>query len=149
MKPETLQLLQTADDAKSCENPIGFDWDKAMARVRSLQPEVEAIIGRRLELDENVQDASFFTELAAYVPSVKPKHMEAAIAITFSAFGDLFTVWSSAPDEIPATVVEKVVTAVQGHGFHYVDGDSLSEQYIGDNPVFRENNWSYRFFSYL
>ena len=118
-----------------------------MARVRSLRPEIESIIGRRMDHDEQVQDASFFTQLAATVP--KPQRIEVAIAVTFSAFGGLFTVWSTAPDEIPDPVVRHVIRAVEEHGFRYVASESLSETYSGDNQMFQGSDWGYRFFSYL
>jgi len=118
-----------------------------MKRVRSLELELEQVIGRQLEVDENVQDASFFTELACHVPS--EDRIETAIAIIFSAFGDLFTIWGSVPGEIPESVMQKVISAVQKHGFRYVDTESLAEAYSGTNPVFQHSRWIDRFFSYI
>jgi hypothetical protein len=53
-----------ADHATACEAPPDFDWARVIERVRNIQPEVESITGREFEIDENVQDASFFTDLA-------------------------------------------------------------------------------------
>lgn len=149
MNPDTLQLLRSVDDPEpeNCESPPGFNWTASMKRVRSLKPELEQIVGRHLDIDENVQDASFFTELAAHVPG--EDSIETAITIIFSAFGGLFTIWSSMPNEIPEAAVQKAVDAVQRHGFRYVDTESLEEAYCGTNPVFQHSRWIDRFFSYI
>ena len=150
MNPETLQLLLSADDTDpdAFYNPAGFDWKKEMDRVRSLKPELEGILGRSLELDDQVQDASYFAQLAAIVPEQSPGPIETAISVIFSAFGNLFTVWSNIPGLVPASTVQSVIVAVQRHDFRYVDGESLSETYSGENPFFQRNNWCYRFFDY-
>ena len=151
MSSEMLQLLLSADDSDSDDYyaPVGFNWKKEMARVRSLKPQLENILGQPLELDEQVQDASFFTQLAVFVSKENPSRIETAIAIMFSASGNLFTVWSSVPEMIPATTVQSVIAKVQEHGFHYIDDGTLKEPYSGSNPIFQGENWCYRFFSYL
>jgi hypothetical protein len=150
MDAKMLLLLQSADDPERCEQPSGFNWRAAMNRVELIVPELEQIIGRPLDLDTAVQDASFFTEISLRQPAAKAGYIDALIAVRFSAFGDLFTVWTSCPeDPLPKAVVQRVILSVEGHGFRYVNEDSLAEPYSGANPVFAGQTWGYRYFEYL
>jgi hypothetical protein len=150
MDAKMLLLLLSADDPERCEQPSGFDRQASMSRVELIVPEVEQIIGRPLELDTAVEDASFFTEISLRQPAAKAGFIDALIAVRFSAFGELFTVWTSCPDHpLPKTVVQRSIAAVEEHGFRYVDEDSLAEPYGGANPAFAGQMWGYRFFEYL
>jgi hypothetical protein len=150
MDAKMLLLLQSADDPEHCEQPWEFDRRAAMSRVELVIPELERIIGRPLELDTAVQDASFFTEIWLRRPAAKAGYIDVLIAVRFSAFADLFTVWTSCPDEpLPEALVQRVVAAVEEFGFRFVDEDSLAEPYSGANEAFVGETWWYRFFEYL
>jgi len=139
-----------ADDPAACEQPIGFDRDVAMEELRSLHPELAAILGEPLELDEQVQDASFFAELAFCIPGSQPRALDTVLAVRFSAFGRLFTIWSHCPTQpIEAEQLAQIINTVESRGFRYVDTASLDEPYHGRNPLFGGSTWWYRFFDYL
>ena len=57
------QFLLDNDSATDVECPASFDWHKSMTAVKALKPHAERILGLPLKLDENVRDASYFTEL--------------------------------------------------------------------------------------
>jgi len=149
MNTQMLQLLQSADDAVNCYSPPDFHWQQAIERVRQLKPQIEQAAGRPFEIDEHVQDASFFTDLALLVPADEPRVIATVLAIRFSAFGDLFTTWTWGAEQLPTPIVQEVITIVQGAGFHYVDAESLAEKYSGANPVFAGGTWWWRFFDYV
>lgn len=150
MDPRTRQLLLDADDPVAYEMPAGFDWQRAMTRVRALVPILEAIVGRPLTLDEHVQDASFFTDVACHREATHPgmgRVFEVIIAVRFSSFGDLFTVTFAA--DVAADVVSRVIDAVSDAGFVHVPADELAEPYTGRHPSFAATSWWIRFFDYL
>ncbi len=60
------EVLEAADDSINTEHPPGFEWDALSARVDLLRPELERIADRPFDLDDEVQDASFFGDLAIY-----------------------------------------------------------------------------------
>lgn len=66
MDAAKLQLLEMIDDLVACEYPANFDFCASMQRVKALKPKLDAIAQKSFEIDENVQDASFFTELAIF-----------------------------------------------------------------------------------
>ena len=105
---------------------------------------MESIAGRQFEIDENVQDASFFTDLGTYED-------EPQLALRFSAFGDLFTTWSvcSHESKLDPQIVEQVITVARRGGFNYVAADDLDAEYTGDNPHFAGTSWWIRYFDYV
>lgn len=150
MDPRTRQLLLDADDPVASECPEGFDWTTAMARVGALVPALEATVGRPLTIDNNVQDASFFTDVACHREVSHPgmgRVLEWVIAVRFSCFGNLFTVVCAA--DVAPSVVDRVIAVVSGAGFVHVPASELSEPYTGPHPSFRTTTWWIRFFDYL
>jgi len=149
-----LETLQAADDPRHCEWPADFDLKQELAKVRELVPVVERLTGRRFKVDENVQDASFFTDLATYedVGEVATGRMVRIIVlgVRFSAFGRLFTMLAdNASSAISPSVMEAVVAAVRERGYTYVDQTALHETYTGPNPYLQGVTWWIRFFDYL
>ena len=90
MDPHVLGLLEAADDATHCEHPEGFEWGREMAAVKELIQSLEAMTGRRWSVDENVQDASFLTDLSALDEQALPDGgvlSNTILGVRFSAFG--------------------------------------------------------------
>jgi hypothetical protein len=120
------------------------------------------LVGAPLLVDDHVQDASFFADVAAYEElrlSSGRSIRAALIAIRFSCFGDLFTIWStneaggwsvgSRPHRLSADVVERAIAEVERDGYIYVDGAKLNRSYTGRNPHLKNVSWWVRFFDYL
>ncbi|HEX8465872.1 MAG TPA: hypothetical protein VF627_14760, partial [Abditibacterium sp.] len=137
MRPETLALLIAADHPVEWEAPPDFDWHNAMTRVRNLQPKVESLLECRVKIDENVQDASFFTQILCD-----------SCSIMFSAFGNLFTIWTE--NGLLGNLEEKVVPIVENEAFVYVPTYELDEIYTGINEAIKSGDprrrcsWNYR-----
>jgi hypothetical protein len=150
MRDELLQLLLSVDDAEGCEHPAGFDHAAAMARVQALRPALDALAGLHLGLDDQVQDASFFAELAALregdVPGVG-RAMIALVLVRFSCFGQLCCV-QVADDQDPTLAVRLEDTLRQA-GYVPVPVDELDTPYTGPNQRLRDASWRIRFFDYL
>ena len=159
MDEDTLRVLLGADDVDRCESPRGFRWETEMAKVRALGPVLERIAGRKFEVDENVQDASFFTDLGTYDTRARPQGGTlrfAVLTVRFSSFGRLFTVWSVDDDaeavrgpKLPPEIVRAVIDAVGQQGYVYVDAEALHADYTGANPHLQGGSWWIRFFDYL
>ncbi len=121
-----------------------------MARIREIKPRLEEIIGLPLDIDQNVQDASFFTELSFSKPSERSNYVDIIIGIRFSAFGNLFTVWSSGSSEpLDPAKLKRIIDTIEQYGLKYVDAESLAEPYTGANEVFKGETWWIRFFDYV
>jgi hypothetical protein len=149
-----LNTLLQADHIAACEFPPGFNWESEMNRVRVLQPVVETITGRRFEIDENVQDASFFTDLGTYREKRTPYGgtlLHTILRIRFSAFGNLFTVGSvrSENEQLDRVTTQRVIDAAEDAGLVFVDADDLDCEYTGANPHLTGTSWWIRFFDYL
>jgi hypothetical protein len=68
------------------------------------------------------------------------------LAVRFSSFGNLFTVWSNTT--LPKLTIESVVSLLESSGFLYVLPECLDEPYTGQNAVFLGQPWRVRFFDY-
>jgi hypothetical protein len=148
MSRSELSILLDADDPVACEYPAGFDWSRAIAEVRSLKPEVERIAGRTFQLDDQVQDASFFAELAVRKPSERV--IETVFSASFSCFGRLFTDWANcASERLPPQTATAIIERIRWAGFVHVSEVALALPYSGRNPVFDGQTWGNRFFDYL
>jgi hypothetical protein len=154
MEVAKLKLLESVDDPQACEHPSQFDWHESMSRVRALKSRLESIAGHTFIMDDNVQDASFFTDLAIlggerYVSGIGTV-VGSRIIIRFSCFGNLFTVYSTSEDEkLEESIVEKIIAEAQRHGFVYIEADGLEERYTGVNPHLKGQSWWIRYFDYL
>lgn len=154
MDDEILNTLLQADHPNACEAPPGFNWAREIKRVRALQPLVESMTRRKFEIDEYVQDSSFFTDLGTFIDERHPTggiHRHTVLALRFSAFGGLFTAWSVCrdEDELADETIERVVGAVRQAGFVFVAAEDLQCEYTGANPHLSGTSWWIRFFDYL
>ena len=156
MKTATLKDLLVADDPLQCEAPRDFDRDATLPRIRALQPALERLTGLAFQLDDRVQDASFFADLSAVDPVERElptggRAIETFIGVRFSAFDDLFTIWNASSvrpltDEERSRVAELVSSA----GFLYAPPELLELPYTGNNlPLHHLRDWWLRFFDYL
>ncbi len=155
MGPSCLQRLRSADHPTYWECPRTFPRKKEIRRIRELQPLLEAIVGARMELDENVEDASYFAELSwqtppGPVPGVGARVILTYVAVRFSALGRLATVWGCVPERpVERALEQKLATLLEAHGYLFVPRAFLEEPYDGVNrfaPQIRD--WWCRFFDY-
>ena len=148
MQPSTLKFLQAADDASNVESPPKFDWAGLRSRLLDLQPHLERIADRGFTLDDKVQDASFFGDLAIVKSSERPNWFEYVFALRFSNFGKLFTTCNSSSEQLPRDIAARLVEAAITAGFVYVEPEALEEPYAGENQIFSGATWWERYFDY-
>ena len=150
MEPAVRELLEAADDPVHAEGDPTLDWPAIHARVAVLRPLLERIAGRAFVQDNNVQDASFFTELSIQRPGPQPNSIDTVLAVRFSGFGLLFTTWSHCEAErLPPEVTVELVAAVSRAGFRYALAGDLDVPYTGQHPGFAGSSWWIRFFDYV
>lgn len=158
MTPEIKKLLLQADCETGCESPVhsGSDWLSERKKVEAVREEMERFTGRKFCLDENVQDASFLTDLSVYRrvsknPAAAVSYI-VEIADRFSNFGNLVTI-GSADESLNESAydVSEMIKILTRHGYVYVEASALEEIYDGKNWVLRngETTWWIRYFDYL
>ena len=102
MEPAIRELLQSADDASEVEFDPAIDPSELLRRVKCLVPELERIVGRKLQIDENVQDATHHQRWGSRHPHfkldgrIRPPTWQ-FFTMRFSNFGCLFTSSERAP----------------------------------------------------
>lgn len=155
MDDRVLNTLRAADDPVEWECPPSFPWQAEMDRVRSLRGHLESLVGHSLVLDDHVEDASYFTELSWQTePRNAPGHFGQVImtyvAIRFSAFGRLVTIWGNVPEApIPDGVLARLTDALTHAGYVPVPCKELDSAYTGINKFHAEiKTWWLRYFDY-
>ena len=112
--PAIRALLESADDPIHAEDDQKVEWEEMNERVSGLLPKLERITGQTFDLDDGVQDATYWGELAIWRSSADTPEwgevLEAVFAVRFSNFGWLFTAWGRHPTErLPEAQVEEVI----------------------------------------
>lgn len=156
MDADTLRLLLELDARypDQYEAPEEMDWRAMEARVDALRPLVEQLTGHSFEVSLR-QDASFYGDLTSQYRREDGNEILTLLAVRFSNFGDLFTVWSIGARELPADVVAQVIELTRDHGFVYVAYEALRAPYTGVVEGFKDltkvsvSNWFTRFFDHL
>lgn len=148
------ELLLSNDNPTDWEYPQGFDWAEGWRSVRQFQTAAEALLGQRLSVDDQVQDASFFGELFVFEDGAVRPHvteMVFKLAIRFSSFGRMATIHTnSARSDLGRYPVDRLATLLDEHGFVYIPAEALTEPYDGVLPnVPADFTWWLRFFDYM
>lgn len=156
MRIATVEDLIDADDADDFAGgyaPPNFDYEAALARIRPLQSELERLTGLSFQLD-GAQDATFFADLSARdpVPRKLNSHLiiETFVAVRFSAFGNLFTIWSTSSMR-PLTDEERfrIAELVSSVNFLYAPVELLELPYCGVQfSKHGTRDWWQHFFEY-
>ena len=154
MRTHVRQALEDADHPEHWEMPTSFSWAEEMAQVRALIPQLEAIAGRKLHIDDQVQDAAYFASVDwpaddLGLRSTSDVH-EPHCVIRFSAFGRLATFYVLHTDEsLDGALTSRVEALLESAGYTCVWLDELHAPYTGQNKFSAEiDTWWRRFFDY-
>eukprot|EP01006_Ploeotia_vitrea_P055503 TRINITY_DN68001_c1_g1_i1.p1 TRINITY_DN68001_c1_g1~~TRINITY_DN68001_c1_g1_i1.p1 ORF type:complete len:157 (+),score=17.21 TRINITY_DN68001_c1_g1_i1:59-529(+) len=150
---EMLETLLKADCNTGTEFPATFDhaetkmWETFESLKKDLSSQFPNV---SVSLDENVQDASFATDLTITTAD------NVNMSCRFSNFGQLFTTWQYKGRDTSPTLTEEqramfdvMIKAAQDSGFKFVDPKGLNTPYTGKNPDLQGTNWWIRYFDYL
>lgn len=156
MRPDTHKILISADEKDRWEYPKNFRWNKRMKQIQELKKEFESVFKFQLDIDKNVQDASFTTDLGLlddkyYDRKTGTGALRYLFSFRFSNFGNLFTILNM-PDadgdyykEI-LSCKEILITS----GYIFIDCSELDEHYDGLNEPYENGlTWWTRYFDYL
>ncbi|ELK39504.1 MULTISPECIES: hypothetical protein [Brevibacillus] len=157
MNPQLKQLLLHFDDAAEWYAPKDFDYRKEMQQVKMVKARLEAETDNRFELDDCVQDASFFAEM--YILEKSQHDAKASggsyamcyeLAIRFSAFGRFVTIHGAFDETGKQPDLNRIIATLQENGYRYIPADELNTLYDGKNQaMIGEYTWWNRFFDYL
>ncbi|MCH7227165.1 hypothetical protein [Haloferula sp. A504] len=157
MNPETKRILLEADEQGHWEFPPSSAPGTAIKEIDAMLPELERILGIKLDVDRNVQDASFLTDVG-YLDDRYYDRQKGVGALSylfsfrFSNFGRMFTLFGSDLDDGGGTKTNVMAAKryIEDRGFTFVDADELEELYDGKNEPFDNKlTWWVRFFDYL
>ena len=154
MRKDLYELLISIDEKGQWEVPRSFRWRKLIKKVVSFKNDFEKIFGFKLDLDKQVQDASFIADLRLLEErkdSARTVFLSYTFCFRFSNFGNLFTVMNMPKEK------EKYYSEIMAcrqildeNGYIYIDQDELEEIYDGVNEPYEEGlTWWTRFFDYL
>ncbi len=150
MDPVLRALLLDSDVEGAWEHPPEANWQRAIAEVEQLKPQLEEALGFALLLDQGVQDASFFADLGLLAAQPAPNGvivLAYEICFRFSWFGRLYTVHGN---DWNTLLTDEAQLALTRAGFVYVSEDTLQEPYDGVNIPFETGlTWWTRYFDYL
>jgi len=149
MNTELHAFLKSCDVKDAWEYPPGADWEKAIAEVERLKPELERILGINLRLDKNVQDASFFADLGLLIQEPSPTgviYLSYQVCFRFSWFAKMFTIFGSKWEQFDTSGANAFL---KENGFTYIPSSELDTPYDGVNEPFEEGlTWWTRYFDY-
>jgi hypothetical protein len=157
MKAETKRILLEADEKGHWEFPPNSAQGTSMEEIDAMLPDLERVLGVKLDVDRNVQDASFLTDVG-YLDDRSYDREKGCGALCylfsfrFSNFGRMFTLFGSCLDDGGGTFIKAMAARryIEAEGFTFVDADELEEFYDGKNEPFDNKlTWWTRFFDYL
>ena len=156
MNKEIHDYLISVDEIGNWEFPKGGRWDIPFNEVMSIKPDLEIISGVTLDIDKNVQDASFLTDIGLlddryYDREKGSGALSYLFSIRFSNFGRMFTlIGSEWPENEKKYNLSKVIEYLQERDYKYIPEAELDEPYDGINEPFEPNlTWWIRYFDYL
>jgi hypothetical protein len=156
MNKEIHGYLVSVDEKGNWEFPKDGRWDIPFDEVISIKPDLEKITGVTLDVDKNVQDASFLTDLGLlderyYDREKKSGTLSYLFSIRFSNFGRMFTIMGSEwPENENKYSLGEVIEFLQHRDYKYIPEAELHEPYDGVNEPFEPKlSWWIRYFDYL
>ena len=159
MDRKTQEILIAADRFQEWEFPSDDKTD-LWPIVDALVPKLEALTGHSLDVDRNVQDASFLTDVGLldyrfYNRATSSGTIFYVFSFRFSNFGRLFTLWGGEWEKrFDELGLGECLDLIRSHGFVYVAADELDAPYDGVNgankPISgRPLSWWIRYFDYI
>jgi hypothetical protein len=159
MDKDTHDILVDADRLNEWEFPSD-SIDDLWADIEALLPMLESITCRKLDVDRNVQDASFLTDIGLLSDRYYDRKKRAGViyymfSFRFSNFGRLFTLHGGESGErYQEFHLSECIDLIKSRGFVYIRADDLDSPYDGingsDNPISGSPlTWWIRFFDYI
>jgi len=156
MKPEIHNILISVDEKNNWEYPKKFNWGKRMKLIQDFKKDFESILKFQLDIDKNVQDASFTTDLGLlddnyYDRKTGTGALKYFFSFRFSNFGNLFTIVNmpDVNDEYFKEIMH-CKKLLGNKGFIFIDLTELDEVYDGVNEPYENGlTWWTRYFDYL
>lgn len=159
MDKDTHSILVSADRLNEWEFPSDAEGDP-WAEIEALLPALESLTGQTLDVDRNVQDASFLTDVGLlsdrhYDRTTGTGCIYYVFAFRFSNFGRLFTLHGGEwEDRCQEFRLYDALDLIKSRGFVYVKAYDLDSPYDGvngpDNPICGSPlTWWIRFFDYI
>lgn len=142
----TIETLKQLDD-QGISQPTGFDRHASLHGVSELAPSLEAALGERLELIDDIEDSSAFAEVAARTEAGTGELSLAKFGFTFSTFGGLVLVWSNVLTEADLEKCFSLCEPIlRKAGFHPVRAQEVEREYTGRHRVWQGQSWRDRLF---
>jgi len=149
-----IEFLQYIDQKypSNKEFPDSFKYDEAMKKVHELMKILQPILNTNLILDQNVQDAYFFTEITAIInkPFFKGVEKSSNLILRFSYFKNMVAA-GIFKDGMISDIPKYIKKKIEKQGWRVIRAHwLLNNKYNGIHQYFIDNEyeWWYRFFDY-
>ena len=149
-----IKLLYSIDQkyTPDREFPDSFQYEKEMKKVHELIENIKPIINKNFTIDNNVQDAYFFTEITSISnnTSIKEDKKELNIKLRFSNFGNMIAA-EIYNENMSSDIPEYIKNKIESQGWRVLSTNWLfNNKYDGVHEYFidKKYEWWYRFFDY-
>ena len=156
MRKTLHDLLISADEKGQWEYPKGFKWNKRMKILQEIKSELDEVFDFQLDIDCNVQDASFTTDIglldeSSYNRKTQSGLLNYIFSFRFSNFGNFYIVDEiNNSNKVYTNKIDKCIEILNSKGFILINSSELNEEYNGINKPFeKELTWWTRYFDYL
>lgn len=152
VKAKTRQLLRSIDDPRLPRRPSTMSMEREIQRVKSMQPDVENILGQPVDFHKAPESPSFcfadFT-IAGERRDQNTNPRESRLYVPFSALGSVFTVHTNDQWQIDEDRRSEMIALICKRGFIYLPIKELEAPYDGDNhPLRGRYLWRQRLFAF-
>jgi hypothetical protein len=153
MDKEIKDILLKFDEKDRYETPLNFNYKGLKSRVMDLSKKLEDSFKLKFNIDDQVQDASFFCDLIIPNGLITNPKPNLGYSIRISNFGELATV--TFEDSYPENVRMIIKEVLARQNFIFIPSDNLEEDYDGSFEKFNgilggsKPTWWVRYFDYL
>ena len=150
------EYLKSVDVEGHWEFPPGTSYTCTFENLLSFKERLEKLTSSTLDIDKNVQDASYITDIGILNERYYDRKKQSGVivyhfAFRFSNFGNMFTLMLSKDFGVEEKYnLKECISYLTSCGLKYIPESELQTDYDGINKPHRKGfTWWVRYFDYL
>jgi hypothetical protein len=150
------RTLILADEENQWEVSSVISMITVLDDIKHLKTEMDSLFATNLDIDLDVQDASFFTDIGLlddkhYNRETRNGALIYKYHFRFSNFGKLYTIINNCPEDTTLTKkIELTKQLLSTHKFCFIPVEILNTTYNGKNKLpYKDFTWWHRYFDYV